>query len=143
MFSSNQIFEITGDNKSDLREVLELALNLDGNLYDNDNRNITKVRGYMIDPQYGIAFSWSKEASGFTDYPMPVTLDLLVELVVNYLDSKEAQEIYSKDDSYTGGDGSDKKGWRVYNPNWKQKGNPLSNFYSMIAICPHWTYYAK
>lgn len=138
MFSSDQRFLVSGDNRENLTETLRFALNYDNNLCHRDKPGCTRIGSFAIHPKHGLVFGndySGDEGDLFQVYPMPMTLEMVVEHAMQYLKSAEAGEL-RKMIPHDNGDGTSREGWEVYLP-------PFAYFRTVIAVKPSWTYYAK
>jgi hypothetical protein len=143
MFSSQQTFAVNGDKKENLKLVLELAFKLNDRRYSSSDVGID---GFKLDEKQGLIFAWmpkaEKEYKGYTRYPMPISLDMAVEIVWSYLQSNEAGDIYDalgEPDN----DGSVDRGWLVYAPLWYGEYEVDEHFYAIVGIRPDWIIYGK
>ena len=137
MFSSDQRFKISGDCKESLKIALECALTLSGNLVNKDIPNATRVGSFCEHRQYGLVYGNSystAENDYFQKYPMAMSLEMLVEHAVQYLETPEAD--VARAECCEDGEGSVRKGWEVYIPHWAHSR-------TVIAVKPSWTYYAE
>ena len=112
MFSSNQEFVVTGDNKESLKETLRFALILSG--YGPQSNDMTAIKSFRSDPEKGeLQFScYAGEKWDGQDYLFPMSLTGLVEHIYIWLSSSEIREIYSDIMCHTG-DGGTKDGWKL------------------------------
>lgn len=133
MFSSEQHFVINGENKNDLEKVLKLALDL---------ADYKSVKAFYKDPK-GLVLCWY-ECKGSTPYPFEATIPVLVEQIMQYLNSLTTDEIFNLAGNCPDIDGSVELGWEVFHPLWYGE-NDLENYtgYEIIAIRPSWVIYGK
>jgi hypothetical protein len=135
MFSSDQRFLVSGDNKDDLRKVLALALEL--RMYGDKpfDANHPGVYGYMVHPKHGLIFTneFDKDYLGdpVIKYSTEMTLTMLVEQVYLYLESPDSVMLLHEQRRFEG-DGGVNRAWEVHAPSG-----------DIIAVKPAWTYYAK
>ena len=141
MFSSNQLFEVTGDDDATLKAVLNLAVPRMGWL-----------KSYRIAAGATLVFGTEPGGmKGYIGYPMEVTLDIAVRLVLEHLQSATALETYKKlqrlDEEM---DGMCRKGWRVFYPGWRGYNDGYNDIdndagspdpLALIAVAPFWTFY--
>lgn len=85
-----------------------------------------------------LVLHWTKPYSsgaieGVHEFPVDITVDLAVPLVSAWLEQVD----YPRE---PGHDGSNSKGWRVYNEAWGHIGNDRSAF---VAIEPAWLMHGK
>ena len=141
MFSSNQLFEVTGDNEAALREVLAFVIPMNGT-----------IRSYRLAANAILVFGRDAGCRGYTDYPMDVTAEKATEIAMAHLRSAEVLKVYQHmeqlDDHM---DGSCRRGWRVFYPGWRGYNDGYNDIdkssspdqAALIAIAPFWTFYHK
>lgn len=150
MFSSDQRFHVSGDRKEALRAVLKLALDMEMDFCMDDHANTkglireacTQINVFCVHEDQGLIFGRlynfdeSEPVKGFSKYPMPMSLDMLVEHAIQYLNTSQASRLRSTM-GHPGGDGGLNEGWEVHIP----MGCHLDH--AIIAVRPTWTYYSK
>lgn len=88
----------------------------------------TTAKTFKIDSEKGLIFYWVDKREGYDQLPIPMRAEELKPIILKWLKTVE----YPKQGT---GDGSYKKGWRLY--------NKVDDFYAIFAIKPEWTYYSK
>ncbi len=130
---NNRVIDITGDGRYD--EFMK-ALSF---FFDDK-----KVYYYAITKQYGLIVFWVNNISNVTikdgdnevdvqALPYPMDLEAISIFVWNWLKQVEYPD-------QPGHDGSNKKGWRVYNEAWSHVADCP---YALVAIKPIWAMYGK
>lgn len=80
-----------------------------------------------------LVLCWSEHSSGMTPLPAPMNAEEAVVFVRSWLRSVP----YPKEPDH---DGSNSKGWRVYNEKW---GHVRGGHYDFVAIEPTWLWHGK
>lgn len=117
MFSVSDL-DFKCDSEFALKKILEI-------IFEDDH---SKIEAYKIDPEQGLVFYWHGKRPDVTEFLVPVRTEELMPLINKWLKTVE----YPKHGT---GDGSYKKGWRIY--------NRRLDGYATFAIKPEWTYYGK
>lgn len=119
--ADNFQFDITG---APLKQCLDIAiLGAPGK----------KVVGWRVDEKPNrLVLYWSNN-EGATPLPAPLSGEALLGFVQAWLESVE----YGSEPDH---DGSNSRGWRVYNEQW---GQVAGNFYAFAAIEPVWLMHGK
>lgn len=98
-----------------------------------------KAYRYSIDDQYGLVLYWATDSisdSGLNkSHPLPYPM--AVEEAINFVWGWLKSAPYGEEPDH---DGSNKKGWRVYNESWGHAGG---SHYGFVAIQPEWLMYGK
>ena len=105
--------------------------------YDKENEEPRKKASHYFEhPEKGLVFLWSEDKS-VNSSKLPVALDWKgsAELAWQWLDEQPT----SKYQDYCDHDGSNSKGFKVYNEAW---GHVISH-YAIIAIVPIWAWHGK
>ena len=133
MFSSEQIFDINGDNNSNLEKVLRLALELSG---------CKKIEAFYEDAN-GLVLC-DCECDGSTKYPFEATIPVLVEQINQYINKLSNEKVLRLAGPEPDNDGTVRLGWEVFCPLWYGK-NEIVKYEecAVIAIRPSWIVYAK
>ena len=158
MFSSNQVFAISGHDKKELSLAIKYALN-----YGATIKEYTPCC-FKIDPVFGIVFYWH-ECEGTEVIPVYLrTIDCLCDLVLNALKDSVFQPEYNKLCDLTHSpDVGAYDGWLLYcvnsdeiennygtNPypddlrdmHYERWNGPCNWHYSSFAVKPYCVYYA-
>jgi hypothetical protein len=134
--SDNYHFDIAAEGRKAFELAMKFAFNDDGGMDPPHMEH--KARGYRIDPAKGLIFYWSVDSdgtakNGVSKLPYEMKLKAAVEFAWSWL---EAQDYPPEPDH----DGSNHKGWRVYNEAWNRIGDEWGAF---AAIQPEWMMYGK
>ncbi len=142
----NRIFNVNGITI----EQLELAVKL---LLLNEYGEQIKIRGWYFNPNKGLVLTWhvdkDSKAKPFTDnmgQEKPIEEKELVETLWNWLFTDQAKSVvlngYDVDADH---DGSNEKGWRLYNEEWGcvRDGEHTIDHYSVAAFTPAFLWYGK
>ena len=142
MFSSNQIFEISGSlgGSGELEIALKAALELSGR-----EESFTRCNGprakmtYQITPsgKYAIGWCWEDTpANGWAILPFDYDLGIVAAIIRKHL---EKQTIH-----YGGGDGSYSKGFLMHGRDYDEiRDDVQSPFYCLLTVEPFTCFYAK
>lgn len=123
------------DITSEGRESLELALRI---AFGQHNKAVA----YLVDPKKGLVFFWHADKNEKGLQTLPFKLDAIgaTDFAVRWL----AEAEYGPE---PGHDGSNGKGWRVYNDRWGRVSYPDNEHsgwsYSFVAVLPCWAWYGK
>ena len=139
MFSSNQLFEVTGDDEKVLRAVLGTAIAIGGG-----------IRSYRMASGGILVFGRYADCYAYINYPMEVNPDIATKLALAHLQSTEASVQYQNMERLDGlMDGMCREGWRVFYPGWKGfnggyndiDNNASPDEHALVAVAPFWTFY--
>lgn len=122
----NHRIDLTWEGEERFRTVLSLLVN------EHGRRKDKSFTHYAEDPDYGLILYWtdSKDAKKL---PRPMTGDQLVNFAWDWL---QKQDYGSQPDH----DGSNGKGWRIFNESW---GHVKRDWAAFCAIQPIWAMYGK
>lgn len=126
MFSSNQIFNITGDKESQLKVAIHCAMQF---LDAKEMRYYKVQNGYIMFTEYG-----TEEKNGLQRIPISGDTDMVAMMAQKFLKTPDAKESLN---AYDFGDGSTYKGWELFIP---------EDYYGIgdaFAIRPYTTFYHK
>ncbi len=126
MFSSNQIFNITGDQEGQLKAAIQCVMQF---LNAKEMRFYKVQNGYMLFSEYG-----TEGKNGFQPIPISGDVDMVTMLAQKFLKTPEAKETIR---DYDFGDGSTYKGWELFIP------EDYNGFHDVFAIRPYTTFYHK
>jgi hypothetical protein len=114
------------------REAFNLAFQL---LFDNAAGK--KATHYFEDPDKGLVLLWFEDKSR-NSIPLltPLSWKEAADLAWSWL-SNQPTEKYRE---YLDHDGSNGKGFRVYNEDW---GHVAGSHYGILAVLPVWAWYGK
>lgn len=144
MFSSNQIFQISGDLgiKGDLQSSLEFALKKAGDYEHFTRRDNPSKCVYQIGADGAYYLGWNlykeTEKTGWTEFPFDFDVVIIASIIEQHLKKQTSINI---NDSDLRGDGSTHKGFLLTDVPYN---SPIENsFYGIIKIVPFECYYAK
>ena len=108
-------FSVNGISKDYLEQVLKVAFMQDDDMFNRLNKSKLSV-GYKISEKSGIILYDYKTGNDQNMIPFMSSLDYIavLEQVWTWLQSNPKVELTGKDKENTYGDGSSKRGWRVY-----------------------------
>lgn len=118
--------------KSEGRKAFDLAFDL----FFLSNLMPIKATHYVEDSQKGLIFFSYWDDSNLIKLPVPLDAKQSAELAWAWL---QAQPDSAYDD-YLDHDGSNHKGFKVYNEEWNRIGGYRS---SILAVKPIWAWYGK
>lgn len=134
MFSSNQVFEISGciDHKNDLKNALEFAIKASG-WYEPFTRSEKPAKcTFQITENGTYCLGWHAK-EGWSEFQFDFDIEIIAQIITQHL---KKQHIIDE-----GGDGSYHKGFLIKQIDWKS--NVKNHDYGIIAIEPFTCYYAK
>ena len=129
MFSSEQIFEVSGD-MDQLEIAIKFAIDMYGGISDDISYQITKDGKYCL--------GWGK--NGWEAYPFEFDAHIVSEIVKQHLNKTDCE------DPYDWADGSSEKGFlmKVIPETFSDEENGIKNpFYGIVSIEPHMNFYSK
>lgn len=135
----NQIFKVNGRNKEDLEKALNLLCDLKGRPHVNPE---TPIKAWKIDTKHGFVIYWSGD-EGTTPFPVPVSVETVVPMIWEWLQSNEAKAFVNdntEEQKYDGGDVQNQRGWTLSVESWGHGGG---SFYGIGAVRPSWCWYGK
>ena len=136
MFSSNQIFRISG-RFEDLPLALHFAMDMSNDIQSNAVFQITEDGTYCI--------GWrpkDKLPQGWHSYQFDFDADIVSKIIIQHL----TKTIATMEDPYRYADGSSYKGFlmenidNVFSDEWEGIKKP---FYGIVSIKPFFNYYSK
>lgn len=118
----NQHIDISGEGVESLSAALRIFL--------PSNTGTNLIEGFAVDPEFGLILFWTAPhgCPEFTKFPSPLTADDLSRIVMAWLESAD----YGAEPDH---DGSNEKGWRVYNDGWAQVAQ---RWEAKLAVQPKW-----
>lgn len=124
----NRVISITGVTESELAHALALFVN-------QRLRNPPHVKAFRVSATHGMVLYWSApdKDSAIQRFPFPMSFELLVLWLRDWLLSVE----YPDEPDI---DGSVKKGWRMYNEGWTHVDG---DWRALCAVQPVWAMYGK
>lgn len=128
--SNNYHFDISSEDREQFDRAMAFAF--DGRYSE------MKARGYRLDPEKGLILYWSIDsngaaAKGVQSFPYEMKVKAATEFAWHWLQEQN----YGAEPDH---DGSNHKGWRVYNESWNRIGSEWGAF---VAIKPEWMMYGK
>lgn len=111
--------DVTAEGDDRLRAVLAL--------FDHDT-----VVGYQADGRRRLVFYWT-DSEKATALPFPMTMEQAADFAIGWLEHAD----YGDEPDH---DGSNGKGWRIYNEDW---GHVDGDWSAFVAIEPAWAMYGK
>ena len=111
--------DVTAEGDDRLRAVLAL--------FDHDT-----VVGYRTDARRRLVFYWSDSEKAIA-LPFPMTIEQAADFAIGWLRHAD----YGDEPDH---DGSNGKGWRIYNEAW---GHVDGDWSAFVAIEPAWAMYGK
>ena len=131
MFSSNQIFKVTGDRKEDLIDLLKYIEKLSNSSFQS----------YQITPNGTFALGWySKKIEGWTPFQFEYSKEALADIIFNHLEKQECENDF---EDY---DGSTHKGYIAECEEvdyGKEVDGIINPFYCIVKFKPYMTFYSK
>ena len=129
MFSSNQIFEITGDNIDE--EALKKVVTALVEGFD------FKPDCYLIDEENNLCFhSYMSSGSSATQIQKEEqNAEFLFQLIKLYQNMSAYKTALQKESRNYGGDGSSYPGWKIIVDN--------SQLHDIVKVSPFWCFYHK
>ena len=130
MFSSEQIFEVSGD-MDQLEKAIRFAIDMHGIGKSGISYQITENGKYCLG--WGDEGEWKK-------YPFDFDVHIVSEIVKQFLEKQDCE------DPYAWSDGSSEKGFlmkiipEVFSD---EKDGIKQPFYGIVSIEPHMNFYAK
>ncbi len=120
--SDNYHFDLNGETRERFEAAMSFAFS-----------EHAKAYGYRVTPK-GLVFYWAcDQESGVLPLPYPMKLDAAIGFAWHWLESA----VYGPQPDH---DGSNHKGWRVYNEAW---GHIDGEWRAFAAIQPEWMMYGK
>ena len=136
MFSSNQIFEVSGDirHENDLRDALEYALKKSG-WYECFTKKVKPTKcTFQVSENGGYGIGWCSDGDGWTEYQFDFDVDIISKIIEQHLEKQNVDRF--------GGDGTNSKGFVIKHMKRSEDGF-ASPQYGIIVIYPYNCYYAK
>lgn len=119
--------------QSEGRKAFDLAFELFfTSIYDSLK---VKVTHYIDDPEKGLIFYENIAPGHAVKLPVPLGPKQAADLAWTWLESKTDKEYFD----YLDHDGSNGKGFKVYNEDW----NRVGGFGGLLAVQPVWAWYGK
>ena len=129
MFSSNQVFEVTGDNidENALKSVISVLV--DGFDFKPDC--------YLIDEDNNLClYSYASSSNSATPIKKEEqNSEFLFQLVKLYQNMSSYKTALNKENRNCGGDGSSYPGWKITVDN--------SQLFDIVKVSPFWCFYHK
>lgn len=142
MFSSNQIFEISGSlqHTEELQTALEFTLKMSGNMdcFTRTNKPSKCVYQITEDGRYCIGWAFETIANGWNEFPFEFDLSIISQIIVKHLQKQEIK--------YTGYDGSHCKGFlmKCIDADMSDEYDGIKNpFYGIVEFKPYTCFYSK
>ena len=129
MFSSDQVFEVSGD-MSQLEETIRFAIDMYGN---------RKKISYQITEDGKYCLGWHDE-EGWKEYPFDFDPHIVAEIVKQHLEKQDCE------DQYENWDGCTEMGFlmKVIPQTCADTENGIKHpFYGIVSIEPFMNFYAK
>lgn len=97
-----------------------------------------KATHYRVDGEKGLVFYWVQPDGREDVIPLPceMTVEAVSAFAWAWLESRPDEEYHEELDH----DGSNGRGWRVYNEAWNRVG---SEWQTSFAVLPVWIWYGK
>lgn len=133
MFSSEQIFEVSGD-MDQLEKTIDFAVSMHG-------LPASKTLSYQITKDGKYCLGWYDE-NGWKKLPFEYDAHIIAEIVKQHLNKQDCENPYSSN-LY---DGSSEKGFlmKVIDNTFSDEENGIKHpFYGIVSIEPFYNYYAK
>jgi hypothetical protein len=93
------------------------------------------AKSYIIDPKKGLIFCWTDTDSAHALVQFPFKMD--AKGAADFAERWLAEQEYGREPDH---DGSNGKGWRIYNDQWSRVDGYT---YSICAVQPCWMMYGK
>lgn len=143
MFSSNQIFQISGDFEQ-LESALQFALEYSGNA-----KNMTKKerdRGCKLvfqitdSGKYCIGWGFKEVPKGWSEYQFEFEVPIVAKVIIQYLSNQPMPK-----SGYEGYDGFTKKGFlmKVIGETFSHYKDIDNAFYGIVYFEPYCNFYSK
>ena len=131
MFSSEQIFEVSGD-MDQLEMTIKFAIDMEGSARNGIRYQITEDGKYCL--------GWGDDKDGWNKYPFDFDVHIVAEIIKQHLNKQDCE------DPYTWRDGSSSKGFlmKAIPELASDEYNGIkSPFYGIVSIEPYMNYYGK
>lgn len=133
MFSSEQIFEVSGDMGQ-----LEAAIKFACEMYEIGSKGVT----YQItkNGKYCLGKGYAKSEKGWSQFPFDFDVHIIAEIIKQFLEKQECEN------PYDWCDGGSEKGFlmkaipQLFSDEYKGIKSP---FYGIVYIEPYMNFYAK
>ena len=139
MFSSNQVFEISG-SMDQLQAALQFALDYSGHAKDMTQREIARgcklVYQITKDGKYCIGWSFNGAADGWNEYPFDFDVEIVARIIAQYLGKLE-----TPNSGYEWADGSTDPGFLMKVISCDD--NIKNSFYGIVSFEIFNCFYAK
>lgn len=126
MFSSEQIFEVSGD-MGQLEKAIKFAISMFGG----------KCESYQISEDGKYCLGWMVK-DGWKPFPFDFDAHIVSKIIEQHLNKQDYGE-----SSYDYFDGSTEKGFLMKSINSEGENGIERPFYGIISIEPFWNFYAK
>ena len=144
MFSSNQVFEISG-SMDQLQAALQFALNYLGHAKDMTQREIARgcklVYQIAKDGKYCIGWSFNGAADGWNEYPFDFDVNIVAPIIAQHLGKLE-----TPDNGYEWADGGESDGFlmKMIMPLFSDESDGIKEpFYGIVCFEKCKCFYAK
>lgn len=121
----NHRIDLTWEGEERFRTVLGLLVDKHG----GKHKSFTH---YIEDPNYGLILLWT-DRDNATKFPRAKNAKRLVDFAWEWLQKQD----YGREPDH---DGSNGKGWRLFNEAW---GHVKNDWAAFVAIQPAWAMYGK
>lgn len=143
MFSSNQVFEISG-SLDQLEAAIDFAMAYSGEkgCFTRSEKPAKCVYQITADGRYCIGWNFGEVEGGWTEYPFDYDAKIIAQIVCQHI--AKAEKPFNEFDGY---DGSSKVGFLLQEgpggKTQKERGCVKNAFFCIVNIRPFWCYYAK
>ena len=144
MFSSNQVFEISG-SMDQLQAALQFALDYSGHAKDMTQREIARgcklVYQIAKDGKYCIGWSFNGAADGWNEYPFDFDVNIVAPIIAQHLGKLE-----TPDNGYEWADGGESDGFlmKTIMPLFSDESDGIKKpFYGIVCFEKFKCFYAK
>lgn len=140
MFSSNQVFEISGD-MSQLKPALQFALDYSGHAKNMSKSEIERgcklVYQIAKDGKYCIGWAFKDTKDGWKEYPFDFDVDIVAQIIAQHLGKLETPQ-----SGYEWADGSSDPGFLMKKVSCGND-NIRNPFYGIVSFEKYNNFYAK
>lgn len=144
MFSSNQVFEISGDMKQ-LETAIEFSMRYSGQepCFTRNDKPAKCVYQITDDNRYCIGWALHGETppDGWSEYPFDYDPKIISAIVCQWL-----EKVPKPIDEHEGFDGAHRIGFLLQESGgnrWKDLEGIKNGFHCIITLKPFWCFYAK
>lgn len=143
MFSSNQVFEISG-SLNQLEAAIDFAMKYSGQkeLFTRREKPAKCVYQVLEDGRYCIGWNFGGIEAGWSEYPFDYDAKIISQIVCQHIQKAEKPV-----DEFDGYDGASEIGFLLQagpgGETYAERDRVKNGFYCIANIRPFWCFYAK